>query len=381
MPAIVACPLPYLPWSAGRSPGPHGPVPTMPDRKGQPVTRSRARAAVFLATLALGCTTAAVPALASARPAPAPAAGQAASGWLARQLVKGTYFDEVFDGVTYPEQGETIDAIFAFAATHSANRYGANAIGWLARRGVLLNYIGVGTESYAGATAKVILAAEVRGRNPADFGGVNLLKRLAKLMRPNGRYSDHSVYGDYSNAFSQSLAIIALSRAGGAPAKAVKFLLSSECKNGGFPLYFAQKTCVSDTDSTAMDVQALLAAGRDSAAVRGLTWLARVQHRNGGLDAAGGATQNANTTGLAGEAFAAGKWHANAASARRFLLSLQVGCSAKAAERGAIAYDRSGFDESTAVDATAQGLLGVADVPLLTLSSRGSLNNDPRLAC
>jgi hypothetical protein len=312
---------------------------------------------------------------------PAAAAGQAASGWLARQLVKGTYFDEVFDGVTYPQQGETIDAILAFAATRSANRYGANAIGWLARRDVLLNYIGVGTESYAGATAKVILAAEVRGRNPADFGGVNLLKRLAKLLKPSGRYSDHSIYGDYSNAFSQSLAIIALSRDGGAPAKAVSFLIRSECKNGGFPLYFAQKTCVSDTDATAMDVQALLAAGQDGAATHGLTWLARVQHKNGGLDAAGGATQNANTTGLAGEAFAAGKWYANAARARKFLLGLEVGCAAKASERGAIAYDKTGFNESTAVDATAQGLLGVADVPLLTLNSRGSLSDDPRLAC
>jgi hypothetical protein len=297
-------------------------------------------------------------------------------------MTKGTYFAEVFDGVTYPDQGETIDAILAFAATHSANRYGARAIAWLERPGVLADYIGNGTtESYAGATAKVALAAEVRGINPASFGKVNLVKRLARLLRPSGRYSDHSKYGDYSNAFSQSLAIIALSRDGGAPAKAANFLISSECKNGGFPLYFAQKTCVSDTDATAMDVQALLAAGQHAAAARGLTWLARVQHRNGGFDAAGGTTQNANTTGLAGEAFAAGKWFTDAARARKFLLSLQVGCSAKASERGAIAYDPAGFAQSTAVDATAQGILGLADIGLSALSSRNSQDDSPRLAC
>jgi hypothetical protein len=344
------------------------------------MTRLRVRAAVILTTLALATAAAAAPALASR--ASAPTSGQAASGWLARQMVSGSHFVTVFSGVTYADQGETIDAIFAFAATKSATGYGARALSWLSRPGVLSSYIGSGTESYAGATAKVALAAEVRGANPARFGHVNLIKRLDALLSKSGRYRDHSKYGDFSNAFSQSLAIIALSRDGGVPAKAVRFLVASECKNGGFPLDFAQKTCVSDTDSTAMDVQALLAAGQPAAALRGLTWLARVQHADGGLDAAGGKVPNANTTGLAGEAFAAGGWTRQAAAARKFLVSLQVGCSAgKGAPLGAIAYDSTGFVRSTAVDATAQGLLGLADVSLDKLSSRGSAFGDPRLEC
>ena len=343
------------------------------------MTRFRARAAVFFVTLILGCTAAAAPALAAT--AGAPTKAQAAAGWLARQLVQGSHFVTVFDGVSYPAQGETIDALFAFAATKSANDYGARAIAWLEQPAVLSNYIGTGTESYAGATAKVALAAEVRGINPARFGKVNLIARLAKLLTKSGRYSDHSAFGDFSNAFSQSLAIIALSRDGGAPAKAVSFLISSECKNGGYPLNFAQKTCVSDTDSTAMDVQALLAAGQRAAAVRGLSWLASVQKPDGGLDATGGTSPNANTTGLAGEAFAAAGWNHQAALAAKFLLSLQVGCSAPAAERGALAYDSAGFAESTAVDATAQGILGLADVSLAKLSALGSSSGAPRLAC
>jgi hypothetical protein len=348
------------------------------------MTRSRARAAVFVATLALGCTAAASPALASRQAAPT--RDQAASGWLARQMTKGTYFATVYDGVSYPAQGETIDAIFAFAATKTANNFGARAIGWLQQPGVLLGangYIGTrnGSQSYAGETAKVALAAEVRGLNPANFDHVNLLKRLAALLTKSGRYSDHSTFGDYSNAFSQSLAILAFSRHGGAPAKAVNFLISSECKNGGYPLDFGQKTCADDVDATAMDVQALLAAGRCAAAVRGLRWLARVQQSDGGFYETPGTPVNANSTGLAGEAFAAGRWFHHAALARKFLLSLQVGCSAKPSERGAIAYDSTGFAESTAIDATAQGILGLADVSLASLSSRGSANGDPRLAC
>jgi hypothetical protein len=297
---------------------------------------------------------------------------QTSASWLAGQLVQGNHFVSVYDKVTSPDQGETIDAIFAFAAVKVENNAGAKAIAWLEQPSILSGYIGAGTESYAGETAKVALAAEIRGLNPASFGKVNLIARLAKLLARSGRYSDHSAYGDYSNAFSQALAIIALSRDGGAPAKAVSFLVSSECKNGGYPLYFGGKTCVSDTDATAMDAQALLAAGQRSAALRGLSWLASVQQASGGFDTVGGTSPNANTTGLAGEAFAAAGLSHSAALATKFLTSLFVGCKAPSAERGALAYDKTGYSKSDAVDATAQGLLGLADVSLAKLSARGS---------
>lgn len=344
------------------------------------MTRSRARAAVFLVTVALACTTAATPAFAMSRPAPTQ--GQAASGWLARQMTQGSHLVTVFSGETFPNQGGTIDAIFAFAATKTANGFGARAITWLKRPSILSNYIGNGTtQSFAGATAKTALAAEVRGVNPTRFGKVNLLARLAKLLKKSGRYSDHSTFGDFSNAFSQSLAILALTRHGGAPAKAAAFLISSECRNGGFPLDFGKKTCTSDTDATAMDVQALLATGHPAAATRGVKWLEHVQRRNGGFLATGGKVANANSTGLAGEALAVAKRFKRAAHARKFLLSLQAGCSAKAWQQGGIAFDSTGFARSTAIGATAQGILGIADIGLARLSSRGSRDGAPHLAC
>ena len=347
------------------------------------MTRSRFRSfPAALAALALAVTLAAAaqPALA-VRPQVVTRA-DAAAGWLARQMTDGNHFVTTLDGTSYPNQGMTIDAIFAFAATGSAQEYGTRATAWLSRRHILANYIGKGTTSYAGATAKVALAAEIRGLNPASFGGVNLIARLGKLYTPSGRYSDHSTYGDFSNAFSQSLAILALTRNGGAPARAVTFLVHSECANGGFPLDFAQKACVSDSDATAMDVQALLAAGSRGPAMRGLRWLARTQAADGGFVGEGdGTAPNADSTGLAGEAFAAAGWTRQAALARRFLLGLQVGCSAPAGQRGAIDYHKGHFAIATDVEATAQGELGIADIGLSSLTSRGAVSDDPRLVC
>jgi len=314
---------------------------------------------------------------------PGVARGRAAAGWLARQLAGRSHLVSSFGGKTYPNQGETIDAVLAFAAAGTADGYAARAMAWLARPKVLAGYVGNGTSSsYAGATAKLALAAEVRGLNPARFGGVNLIARLGALLTPSGRYSDHSSYGDFSNAFSQSLAILALHRRGGVPPRAVAFLAASECGNGGFPLDFGTRTCASDTDATALDVQALLAAGRRGPAERGLRWLAAQQAPDGGLTGAGGgAAPNANTTGLAGEAFGAAAWRHRAALARGFLIRLQAGCAAPAARRGAISYHLGHFSLATAADATAQGVLGLAGTGLARLTSRDSTDGDPRMVC
>jgi hypothetical protein len=345
------------------------------------MARMRLAASLLVGVTAITLAATAAPALAS--PPSTSDRGQAASGWLARQMTGGSHFTDTFDGKTYPDQGMTINAILAFAATHTARGYTQRAEAWLGRTSILSNYIGNGTsESYAGATAKVMLGAEVGGLNPARFGPghVNLPARLAKLLTKSGRYSDHSSFGDYSNAFSQSLAILATSRRGGAPGTAVGFLSRSECASGAYPLDFAQKTCTGDADATAMDVQAFLAAGWTGAAQRGLHWLARVQRAGGGLAEVSGAP-DANSTGLAGEAFAAGGWSHRAALARGFLLRLQVGCAGPAARRGAIAYDQTGFQASTAALATSQAILGVADISLAKVTNAGARRGDPRLAC
>lgn len=306
----------------------------------------------------------------------------AAAGWLARQMVDGERFEVDFGGEIFPDQGLTIDAIFAFATAKVADAYAVRATAWLARPDILSGYIGDGTvESYAGSTAKLALAIQVRGGNPAAFGGVDLITRLRGLQQPSGRFSDRSAFGDFSNGFSQAFAILALDRtAAGAPAPASAFLAASRCPDGGYPLLFAQASCVSEVDATAMAVQALLAAGRYADANAGLQWLVSVQGADGGFPDTVG-TPNANSTGLAGQALRAGGRLNAAKQANLFLIGLQVGCAGPVADRGAIAFSAAGFDPATAPRATAQAMLGMAGSGFAHLHARGAKPHAPLLAC
>ncbi|MFD0408909.1 peptidase [Kitasatospora sp. NPDC127116] len=338
--------------------------------------------ALALATLFPAAATAhAAPAAATSSPTVRPDA--AAGGWLARQLVDGDHFESVFNGTAYPDQGLTIDAVLAFAASHSSDEAAAKATAWLAKPEVIGGYLGDGTtEAYAGATAKLLLAVEVRGGNAASFGGVDLPARLRSLQTAEGRFSDRSQWGDYSNAFGQSLALIALHRTpGDAPAAAVDYLANSQCADGGFPVSFGQATCTGDPDATALAVQALAATGRTAKANGGLGWLAAHQNADGGFAAAGATTSNANTTGLATQALLAGGRFGAGLKGWSRLVKFQQGCSADPAVRGAVAYDASGFNAGNGARATAQAVLGLAGTPLATLSAAGARPDAPTLAC
>jgi hypothetical protein len=64
---------------------------------------------------------------------------------------------------------------------------------------------------------------------------VDVLARLRALITPSGRFSDKSSFGDFSNGFSQSYAVLTLARAGSVPPAAVSFLAGTACPDGGFP--------------------------------------------------------------------------------------------------------------------------------------------------
>ncbi|RAJ45367.1 prenyltransferase/squalene oxidase-like repeat protein [Kitasatospora sp. SolWspMP-SS2h] len=338
-------------------------------------------------TLPAAGTAQAAPAPAGTAPAPAGAAtlrpDAAAAGWLARQLVDGDHFETVFDGTAYPDQGLTADAVLAFAAAHGSDTAAARATAWLARPENTAGYLGDGTtEAYAGATAKLLLTAEVRGENPAAFGGVDLPARLRSLQTAAGRFSDRSQWGDYSNSFGQSLAVIALTRTpAGAPAAAVDFLAGSQCADGGFPASFGQAACTADPDATALAVQALAATGRAAKAAAGLDWLSKHQNADGGFAAAGAATSNANSTGLATQTLLSTGRPVAGLKGWSALVKLQQGCSAAPAVRGAVAYDATGFDPGNAARATAQAVLGLSATPLVALSAHGARRAAPVLAC
>lgn len=348
---------------------------------------ARRRAVAVLAALAAALVV--VPAGAQTDPAPATAADLAA-GWLAGQLVDGERLETTFGGTAFPDQGLTADAVLAFAAAGVADDAAAAATAWLGGAAVTEAYVGDGTTGvFAGATAKLALVAQARGLDPTSWGdgGVDLISRLASREQADGRFTDLSSFGDFSNPLGQSLAILALARQPGvAPSDAaVDRLLAVQCADGGFAagLDDDPATCAGAVDGTALAVQALLAAGRvgDADAIAAaLDFLEAAQAPGGGLGTAAGSAPNANSTGLAAQALAVGGRADAAASAQAYLVSLQAGCDADPTDRGAVAFDDAGVDDRAA-RATAQAVLGLAGVGLADVSAAGATAAVPAHDC
>ena len=292
---------------------------------------------------------------AKASPAPgvldAQAAGQVASDFLARELAAAP--GGILQSFGYPDVGLTIDAILALDAAGVGQDSAAAATTAVA--GSLGSYLGpdFGDELYAGATAKALLLAIAQGQDPTTFGGFDLPTLLDGREQENGRYTDLSQWGDYSNTIGQSLAIIALGRYDGTYSQAaVDFLLAQQCTDGG----------------RAMDYLAALVSSE--AAV----------------------LQNANSAGLTAQALFLGGRLDEALTLMNFLMDLQLLCDAGDAVQGAITFDPIAYDErlgqgaaATSTDqdrrATAQAVYGLGGVSLLDVTSDGAIQGTPAPDC
>ena len=339
-----------------------------------------------------------------------PGAGAAATrgvAWLVAELRHGSLPGPV--GGT--DWGLTTDALFALHAAGIGRDAARTVTRALAAH--LDDYIGPHLfgdprARLAGPTAKALVAAVVAGRKPRDFGGRNMRAEVVSLLQgPHGeqpgRLSDVRTGSDTSNTFSQALAVVGLARSGDVPLPAVRFLRSQQCAPGWFRMFPNDgRSCEQargrgnaspDVDGTAMAVQAMLAAdldgvaGLDRPVHRGLDWLARAQRPDGSFSG-GSATPrpNANSTGLAAQALAAGGRSGPAGQAVRWLRSVQLAGNARgtaaAGEQGAVGYDRDAV--RTALDdgltsmardqwrrTTSQAVLGLAKVWF------GRLGNSP----
>jgi len=350
-----------------------------------PTPTRRVLAAASAALLALLAVLTVVASPAQAAPPTTDDPGAAAAGWLSRQFVDGDHLETAFNGQKFPDAGLTLDGVLGLAAAGVARDTAGAAMVWVGEPANLETYVGNGTtESFAGALAKLSLTAQVQGLDATRFGSakVDLLARLGARITASGRFTDKSSFGDFSNGFSQSYAVLALVRAGSVPPSAVSFLAGSACPDGGFPLHFDQPTCTPDPDTTSLAAQALAAAGDGAAATAGIRWLASDQRADGSFGGGESSTgPNANSTGLAGQALRAAGSTAAAGRAAAYLRSLQSGCTAAVARRGAIAFDRTGFDASNAARATTQALLGLSGPGLLTLDGTSAEPEAPELAC
>ncbi|WDZ82734.1 prenyltransferase/squalene oxidase repeat-containing protein [Micromonospora cathayae] len=361
------------------------------------------RLATGLAT-ATATVLVAVPLTVAAAPVPPDAAARDAASWLAGEFTDGS-LPGPFGG---PDWGLTIDGIVALSATgvDAPTRQAATAqVAAHVRAYNSYDDWGIPGFTDGGATAKLLYAASAAGADPTDFGGYDLRAETLSLIagagagHQRGRVTSRTTADsgpDASNTFDQSFAVLGLARSGDVPQDTVDFLIRQQCAAGGFRLYpdtgqgpspscDEQPDAVLDVDSTAMAVQALLAAAGDgadgaaNAARRGADWLVARQRADGSFGGSGPTTgANANSTGLAGQALTAAGRHPEADRAAQALAGWQLtgaNGGAAAAEAGAVAYDTAGFTAAVAAGitdtdrdqwrrATAQALLGLARVPL-----------------
>lgn len=371
---------------------------------------------IFSATLALTLSGAvAVTGLVTAAPSAAvgqSASADAAAGWLAGQFVDGKIPSTWTPGAT--DWGLTADAILALSSRRVAAAAAATATDALETN--VYSYISPsgGDTRSAGAVAKVALVAQVQGRDATTFKDVDLIANLGSLKStttPNaGRFRDNNAGADYSGTFSQSLALLALSRWGAVPVDSVQWLVGLQCPNGGYPFSPDETTgqCAGnsdvDHDATAMAIQAFVASGVSgqpgvSAAIsKAADFLSGVQQADGSFDAPPWQGVNGSTTGLVGQSLRlAGRAEA-ADKAANWLAGMQVNCTnaptgVSAAARGAIAYDPAGLSTvlTTGVDdsnsdqlrrTTAQAILGLpGSDPYSQMSATGSTSAVPSLSC
>jgi hypothetical protein len=350
--------------------------------EGRPMTTSPLTRAGLTGALAVTCVGLAGLALAGPASAATPDSGTAGH-FLAGQLQTG---GDHFTVTGYADYGATIDAVLALDAAKTGQGEAGRATSYVVKNAAAYN--SYGTALYAGATAKLLVFAQAQGLPTARY-----LTQLKSLEQPTGQFQDRPATQDYSNTIGQSLAIVGLTRAGQSDASAVSFLAKQQCADGGFRMSFTGSACTGDTDATSLAVQALSAAGGHQAEIaKAASFIASKQQANGGVvEPASQASANANSSGLAAVAFTLAGRTAEATKAKNFVSSLQLGCSAPSALRGAIAFDQKGFQALKAKGAKAapsdqerrassQALLALDPQPYLTLRAGGA-TVAPALTC
>jgi hypothetical protein len=307
---------------------------------------------------------------------------EAAAGWLVSALTEDPAVGTDFG----PSAGPTIDVLLALAATGVAADTIEAIADWLVTQAPGYTQ-GAGFDAddaaYAGASAKLALAMLVVDRDPRAVGGIDLIEQLAGLEVTDpavglvGRFSDRGDFGDFSTPLTQSLVLLALSRAPDVDPSdaAVAALVDQACPDGGFPSQFEADPCVSSVDTTGYAVQALLAVGATGAAEAAIAWLVEVQAEDGSFSSPDGV--NTNSTGLAAAALTAGGATDAAAAAAAWIATQQDGCDTDSP--GAIPFNRD--DRGTVELASAQAVLGLVGRSLAEISSAGAVAEVPVLAC
>jgi len=182
------------------------------------------------------------------------------------------------DGSIDGSIGETADFVIGTAAAG----YDPSTLTGCSGGTGALSFLATASDAAGGdaaKTGKTVLAVVAAGGDPTNFAGRDLLARLAALYHdPTGAFGDGST-------FSQAFAIMAVVASGGSvPAGASAELAALQDSDGSWS-YGASPVPAGggDTNSTAIALMALDAAGVHSADAAGLAYLASQQLGDGGF--------------------------------------------------------------------------------------------------
>ena len=281
----------------------------------------------------------------------------AASAWLRSQQGKDGGF---LGSSSEPDPGLTTDAALALSAAEMADPEAsaalAAAIAYLDANGA--DYAALG----AGQAAKLAMAAIAGGRDPRQFAGMNLIAALQAPSSTTGASPIPGIFGD--DLYDHALAILALAAAGEEiPANALVPFRDRQGADGGWAYDGSTEAGTADSNTTALVIQALAASGHDSDEMvrRGLAYLETLRVPDGrgfAFQAADPPQADANSTALvlqallaAGEDPATTKW----GNAPRALANFQ-------APGGGLRYMAS--DEEANLLTTVQGIPALAGLPL-----------------
>jgi hypothetical protein len=287
---------------------------------------------------------------------PAPQSDQALSralGWLeGQQQPDGGYSNGYTSG---SDVGTTADVVLAVTLA------GQGATFWEASESpaaYLEAQVGVGALNGPGIAAKVALAALALGRDPRDFGSVDLLAVVQA-----GYDSSLGLFG--GGTFDSALCVLALSLAGDPlPDGALDGIRATRLDDGSYAFNGDTTPGSGDSNTTALVVQALAAAGASGDLAPSLEYFRATQNADGGWTyqkpSAYGEETDANSTALVIQALvAAGETMGDWGDPIGALLALQ-------GESGAFAFNASTPGDNMLATAQAIPALAGADFADLT---------------
>lgn len=263
-------------------------------RQGGPARRAGGRAARGAIVLVVLTSLLALPMSAAAQGTGDPL--QAAAAWLRTQQQPDGGFSNGFAPGSDP--ATTADAVLAIVA--AGEQVSAWTAGGASPLEFLHNSVATGLVAGPGAFAKVALAAAAAGENPRAFGGVDLVQEIL------GGYSQEAgLFG--SGPYDSALAIQALIAAGAPlPEGAVTGLLATRLTDGSYSFNGDLTPGAGDSNTTAMVVLALAAAGEKAEIAPSVAYFRSAQNEDGGWTyqkpSAFGEATDANSTALVLEA-------------------------------------------------------------------------------